>query len=101
MRKKSFALVTSHQFGMGYDMAFHRALQIVACGAGFQVQIGIQGIEFEEITMRASGRRTRAAVPAAAKTVATLLPELGLSVGRDAFGQLLRVAGNRVQNPVR
>src|SRR5579872_4704417 len=98
MRKKSFALVSADQFGMGYDVAFHRVFQVLARGAGFQVQLGIQGIEFEEITMRASGRRTRAAVPAAAKTVATLLPELGLFVGRDAFGQLLRVAGNRVQN---
>ena len=58
----SLSFVGAHQLALGENMFFHGLFQLLFCDTGFQVQHQIQGIKFEEVTMRLAWRRTGSAV---------------------------------------
>src|SRR5215210_5900411 len=96
-------LVRAHQLGLAQHMSVDRVLELLAGGAVLEVEVGVEGIELEEVTVRtvALGRgrprvpRTAEAVRALAGRRHVLFDAAGLRV--DVPGEPVReVAGGRV-----
>src|SRR3990172_6072151 len=68
--------VRPHQLAFFQNVAFHRFEQIGLGYAGIQFQFGIQGIELEEIAVRAAGG-TGAAIADLAKIIDPLFCSVG------------------------
>ena len=58
--------------GLGEEMRFHGELQLVAAGAGLEVEAGVERVEPEEVAVGLSRRRTRAAIADALEVVDAL-----------------------------
>src|SRR6266478_3039491 len=71
-RTRTSAAVLARQFRLGKDVAVHRAFRFGFCGARFEVESCVESIQFEEITMRLPGRRTRPAVSDLSEIVSSL-----------------------------
>ena len=68
-------------------MRLHGALKIFFRGAGFESELRVEGVEFEEIAMRFAGRRARAAIADFAEVVAALESPVRSFFG---LGEILR-----------
>jgi len=58
-------------------MAFHRLEQIGFCGAGIQIENRVERVDFEKVTVRLAGRRSRAAVAGLLEIIHALLRAAG------------------------
>ena len=63
------ALVSAHQPGLGQDVAGDRVEHLLPGRARLEQERGVQRVKPEEITVRPARRRTRTAVPDAAKVI--------------------------------
>lgn len=91
------ALIGSHQFGAGQDVAFHRLLQRSLGGLAQIGQYRTQGVEFVEIAMPAN-RRTGTAIAGAAPVVQPLPGPRRQSAGSDSCREAGRGGRNVVQH---
>src|SRR6266581_9545778 len=66
------AAVFANQFGLREDVALHGAFDVGFGGSRFQIQLRIEGVELEKITMRLARRRAWTAVADFAEIVAAL-----------------------------
>src|SRR6266481_3861350 len=58
-RESSSTGVAPHVFSLGQDVALHGPFDLFLRGARLEIQLGIEGVEFEEVAMRLPRRRTR------------------------------------------
>src|SRR5437773_340981 len=70
--RPSLALVAADDLGLRQDVALHGALDVVLCCSGGQIELGVEGIELEEIAVRLSGGRARPAVADLREVVSAL-----------------------------
>src|SRR6266705_3743635 len=95
------ATVAADQLGVCEDVALHGAFDVGFGGPGFQIQLRIEGVEFEEITMRLARRRAWTAVADFAEIVAALAGAVRkLFLLRDSLGKLLSIHREVKQHPV-
>ena len=82
-------------------MALQGALDVGLRRAGFQAQFRIQGIQLEEIAVRLTRWRTRAAITDLAEIIAALARAAGkLFLLRHSFGKFPRVWRKIIKHPV-
>ena len=60
-------------FALGKDVALHSPFDLFFCSTSPEIQLGIEGVQFEEVAMGFAGGRTRPAVTETAKIVQALL----------------------------
>src|SRR5258708_21509019 len=82
-------------------MAFQGAFDVGLGRAGFEIRLCIERVELEEITVRLSGRGTRAAVANFAEIISPLTRTAWeLLLLRHTFSELACACRQIVQNPV-
>src|SRR2546421_10987867 len=100
-RSRVSTSVFANQFGFGKDVRLHGAFQLRLCHARFEIQLRIQRIKLEEITVWLTWRRTRTAVADLAEIVSALPRAAGeLFLPWYVLRKFPRARGNVVQNPM-
>lgn len=59
-------------FALGQDVALHGPFDVFFCSAGHKIQLGIKGVELEEVAMGFAGRRTGPAITDFPEVIAAL-----------------------------
>ena len=81
------AAVFAHDLSLGEDMALHCLFELRLGGSGREPSPGVEGVELEEIPMRAAGW-ARTGIADAARVVCPLFGATReRSQGGDVFGQ--------------
>jgi hypothetical protein len=57
-RERSSTGVAAHVFALGKDVILHGPFDLFLGVAWLEIQLGIEGVEFEEVAMRLAQRRT-------------------------------------------
>src|SRR6266487_1901998 len=95
------AAVTADKLGLPEDVALHGSFDLGFGGSRFQIQLRIEGVEFEEIAMRLARRWAWTAVSDFAEIVAALAGAIRkLFLLRDSLGKFLRIRRQVKQHPV-
>lgn len=81
--------IAAHVLALIEDVALHRTLDVFFGGAGLEIELGVESIELEEITMGFARRRARTTVADFAEVVAALAGAVGGLLG---LGEVLRKA---------
>src|SRR5580658_1969759 len=93
--------VGSYNFGLRDDVALHCLLQRFSVSAVGEAKYGIQRVEPEMIMMHLAGRRARAEVPHASRSVSSLHAATGhLGEFRNVFSHFCDRCWNIIRNPV-
>lgn len=79
--------VAAHVFTAGHNVAVHSALEIFFGAAGLEIQLGVQGVEFEEVAMELAARRTRTSITNFVEVVGALA---GAVAGLLGLREILR-----------
>src|ERR1700722_16721708 len=83
--------VFPYQLGLAQNVTFHRLFQLIFAGSSLQIELDIQRVEFEKITVRRTRRRARATIACLAKTAAALQRAIGeLLLLLHSFGEFFR-----------
>ena len=56
------SFVAAHRLGLGEDVGFGGGFEIGAAGSSFEVELGVEGVELEEVAVSSARRRTGASV---------------------------------------
>src|SRR5438046_55831 len=100
-RSRTSPPVFAKEFGLGNDVALHRPFQVSLCNAWFEIQLRIERIQFEKISVWLTRRRTRPAVADFAEVISALARAAGkLLLARQPLRKFPCVRGNVIQNPV-
>src|SRR6266704_5451947 len=95
------AAVTADKLGLPEDVALRGAFDVGFGGSRFQIQLRIEGVEFEEIAMRLARRWAWTAVADFSEIVAALAGAVRkLFLLRDSLGKLLSIRREVKQHPV-
>src|SRR4051812_12288403 len=91
------AAVNSEELALGQLVVLHGGEHVFPGGAGGQAQLGVQSIEFEEITMRLPSRRRWATVTDPSEIIGPL-PRPMRQVGHRQYpGRQLADVGRQVE----
>src|SRR6266850_4520778 len=95
------ATVSANEFCLRQDVPLHSAFDLGLRRTGLEIQLGIERVQFEEIAVRLTRRRTRPAVSDLSEIVSALPRAAGkLFLLRHPLRKFFCVCGNVVQNPV-
>src|SRR5205823_5186140 len=92
--------VAAHELALGEGVGVHRLEELVFGRAGGQIQVCVEGVEFEEVAVCAGGR-AGAAVSSLLGVVGSLARAVAERVaGGDVFGETFFGRGDLVDDPV-
>src|SRR5947208_12071415 len=99
-KQPSATLVSPHQMSLGQDVSLHCANQVVLRCTRLEGDFGVDRIQFEKITVRPAGGRTRTAVSNALEVVDALSGPVGQGLGvGNLLGEFRRGRGKSVKHP--
>jgi len=88
-------------FALGQYVALHGPFDVFFCSAGHKIQLGIKGVELEEVAMGFAGRRTGPAITDFPKVIAALAPTVSrLLVLRDILREGAQIRGQVKDHPM-
>lgn len=100
-RERLLTREAANVFAPGQDVALHGPFDVFFCSAGHKIQLGIKGVELEEVAMGFAGRGTGPAITDFPKVIAALARTVSrLLVLREILWERAQLRGQVKDHPM-